>query len=97
MRHTTVSCGIGNAARGDYLQRTSAVVSYPANAWGLFDMQGNVWEWCAEWYSDRNYRQSPRHDPQGPMSGTARVLRSGSWQTHGRMLRAASRDWVGPG
>ncbi|MFO0841749.1 MAG: SUMF1/EgtB/PvdO family nonheme iron enzyme [Gemmataceae bacterium] len=47
--------------------------------------------------SDRNYRQSPRRDPRGPDRGEAHVLRGGCWQNHGRMLRSANRDWVGPG
>jgi formylglycine-generating enzyme required for sulfatase activity len=87
----------GGAAKGDHLKRTAAVGSYAPNAWGLYDMHGNVWEWCSDWYSERYYRQSPRRDPRGPDVGEARVLRGGCWQNHGRMLRAANRDWVGPG
>jgi formylglycine-generating enzyme required for sulfatase activity len=84
------------SGRGDFLGRTSAVGSYPANVWGLYDMHGNVWEWCADWFDERYYRTSPRRDPQGPDRGEARVLRGGSWQSHGRLCRSACRDWVGP-
>jgi formylglycine-generating enzyme required for sulfatase activity/serine/threonine protein kinase len=91
-RHPYGGCG-----RGEFLQRTCAVGSYPANAWGLHDMHGNVWEWCADWFDERYYRASPRRDPTGPARGEARVLRGGSWQNHGRLCRSACRDWVSPG
>jgi formylglycine-generating enzyme required for sulfatase activity len=86
----------GSAGRGDFLQRTSAVGSYPANAWGLRDMHGNVWEWCSDWYAEDAYRRCPRCDPEGPGRGSERVLRGGSWQNHGRLCRAACRDRAGP-
>ena len=55
--------------KGDFLQRTCAVGSYPANAWGLCDMHGNVWEWCLDWFDEKYYRGSPRRDPVGPARG----------------------------
>jgi len=58
---------------------TAPVGSFRANAWGLHDMHGNVWEWCADWYQNTYYAKSPGRDPKGPDTGTMRVLRGGSW------------------
>jgi formylglycine-generating enzyme required for sulfatase activity len=87
----------GGADKGPYLERTTRVGSYDANAFGLYDMHGNVWEWCADWYSKDYYKDSPRKDPQGPATGTSRVLRGGSWGVYGWNCRSASRSGVDPG
>jgi formylglycine-generating enzyme required for sulfatase activity len=87
----------GGAAKGPFLGRTCAVGSYRANKFGLFDMHGNVWEWCADWFDKDYYKRTPRIDPKGPATGTHRVLRGGSWISSSRICRAAYRLWGGPG
>jgi len=81
---------------GEYRQKTVPVGSFPANALGLCDMSGNVWEWCSDWYDANYYKNSPRKNPQGSGSGTYRVLRGGSWLTRSECMRVASRRGLHP-
>jgi formylglycine-generating enzyme required for sulfatase activity len=84
-------CPHGGGPRGPYLDRTSPVGSYPPNAWGLYDLHGNVYEWCADWFGPTYYAHSPARDPAGPAAGEGRVLRGGSWRVSGWYCRSALR------
>ena len=97
-RQANFSCGIpwGGGEKGVRLGRTCPVGSYEKNRFGLFDMHGNVYEWCADWYGKDYYEKSPRQDPPGPREGAARVTRGGSWISSGGTCRSAQRSEVRP-
>ena len=84
----------GTSTKGKYLKKTSEVGSYPANAWGLFNMHGNVWEWCSDWYG--NYPGDSATDPVRPSSGSFRVLRGGGWHYNAGVCRSANRFFHDP-
>jgi len=75
------------------LAKTSTVASYPANAWGLYDMHGNVWEWCEDFYGDKLVGGT---DPSGVPSGSGRVYRGGPWYDVGEYCRSAYRGRDAP-
>ncbi|SMP65002.1 formylglycine-generating enzyme family protein [Noviherbaspirillum suwonense] len=76
---------------------TAPVGSYAPNAFGLYDMHGNAWEWTADWHDDHYYAVSPVDDPRGPATGAVRVRRGGSWHTWSFYARSAFRNWNAPG
>lgn len=88
--------GYGAGPSWDAVKRTTRVGSYAPNPWGLFDLHGNVGEWCWDWYDKDYYTVSPADDPPGPSTGLQRVLRGGSWLVNWTSCRSASRFWHTP-
>ena len=82
----------GMGSRGIYLKMTAPVGSYPPNAFGLYDMHGNVWEWCSDWYISTYYHKMEMIDPVGPSDGHGHVIRGGSWNHDPKKLRSADRN-----
>jgi formylglycine-generating enzyme required for sulfatase activity len=78
-----------NTVAGRSLNRTAEVGSYAPNAWGLYDMHGNVWEWCWDWY--KNFTGEAQADPAGASSGSDRITRGGSYSYTSNYLRSANR------
>ena len=76
--------------KGGYSNGCAAVGSYLPNAWGLYDMHGNVYEWCLDWQEP--YGEGAARDPTGPSSGRGRSMRGGAWNSQARYCRSASRS-----
>lgn len=87
-------CTAASESKGMRLDGPARVKSYPPNNWGLYDMNGNVWEWCHDWYGD--YPRTQVMDPTGADSGSLKVRRGGSWRSEGYRLRCANRAYAHP-
>ena len=99
---TTTAYSYGGSANGDYMwysssssSQTHDVGTKKANAWGLYDMHGNVWEWCLDWYAS-NLGTAGVTDPKGASSGSLRVRRGGGWDSSAASCRSAGRYYGSP-
>ena len=75
--------------KGEFMQKTLPVGSFEPNAWGLYDMHGNIWEWCQDWFDA--YPAEAQSNPHGADSGTFRVFRGGGWRNYAQLCRSAFR------
>lgn len=90
----TDACVNDVKSKGLPADQPAPVKSYEPNAWGLYDMEGNVWEWCQDWYGP--YVKDAVVDPRGPSSGSDKVRRGGSWYGTGTRCRCANRNLSNP-
>ena len=84
-----------NNEKGIFRKKTLPVDSFEANAWGFYNMHGNVWEWCGDWYGENYYEECKANgmveNPEGLETGSRRVIRGGSWDNNAEICRSASR------
>jgi len=83
-----------NCSEDEFEDNTKPVGSYKSNAWGLYDMHGNVSEWCNDWFDD--YNTGLQKNPKGPLTGEARIIRGGNWIFDIRFCRSARRSLAAP-
>jgi len=92
--YETPDCTYVNFDNKNCVGETTPVGNYPkgVSPYGAYDMAGNVWEWCADWYDSNYYSKAPSSNPAGPSSGLYRVLRSGGWTSGASFMRTSFRD-----
>jgi formylglycine-generating enzyme required for sulfatase activity len=83
----------GTESKGPYLKRPRDVGSYRPNPFGLFDMHGNVWEWCEDGWDEKAYEKKRGSDVQIEPANDRRILRGGSWSSAAKLCRSAHREW----
>ena len=86
----------GTGGKDKWDESTALVGSFKPNGYGLFDMAGNVYEWCSDRYGENYYSNSPSKNPPGPGAGTKRVWRGGGWGFNIAYLRVAYRNCYSP-
>jgi formylglycine-generating enzyme required for sulfatase activity len=85
---------LAECPKGQFRKKTLPVGSFSPNDWGLYDMHGNVWEWCQDWY--KSYRSAAVTNPKGPSKGSSRLHRGGSWFSGAGPCRLANRNFSSP-
>lgn len=87
---------LGGCKKGEYRKSTVSVAGFPPNDLSLYDMHGNVWEWCQDTYSGNAYRKHQSKDPLYARKGPQRVFRGGGWRSYAKMCRSANRSGYSP-